>query len=179
MTHMRLTGLAFTSMDNPFHQTKEDIINNVMEFVPTDTILYISAENEKLYNKEKELWLPVIDWVNKKFDVDLKPTESLFDLPEISSKTNETFRQYFDKFNFWQLTGYQYSVEAMKSILLSIAATENVMHVDKAVEASRIEQIYQSQIWGNVEWSHDLEEMELACRMAAGKLFVNLSKEST
>uniref|UniRef100_A0A0N5B9B7 ATP synthase mitochondrial F1 complex assembly factor 2 n=1 Tax=Strongyloides papillosus TaxID=174720 RepID=A0A0N5B9B7_STREA len=176
MTNMRLTGLAFTAMDNPFHQTKENIIDSIMEYAPTDTVLYVSTEPEKLYNKEKEYWLPVIDWVNKKFSVDFKPTETLFDLPEISPKTDGNLREYFNNFNFWQLTGYQYSVEALKSILLSVAATENAINIEKAVEASRVEQIYQSHVWGNVEWCHDIEEMELACRLAAGKLFVNLSK---
>uniref|UniRef100_A0A0N4ZSE1 ATP synthase mitochondrial F1 complex assembly factor 2 n=1 Tax=Parastrongyloides trichosuri TaxID=131310 RepID=A0A0N4ZSE1_PARTI len=176
MTHMRLTGLAFTAMDNPFHQTKESIVDNIMEFAETDTILYVSKEPEKLYKKEEELWLPVIDWANKKYNLNLEPTESLFDLPTISNESHENLKKYFHSFNFWQLIGYHYSVESVKSIMLPMATTENYMTIEKAVEASRIEQFYQSEVWGNVEWCHDLEEMELTCRLAAGTLFINLSK---
>uniref|UniRef100_A0AC35UD72 AAA_12 domain-containing protein n=1 Tax=Rhabditophanes sp. KR3021 TaxID=114890 RepID=A0AC35UD72_9BILA len=179
MTHMRCTGLAFTALDNPFHQTKEDIIKYVMEYSVTDTILYVSPSPINLNLKQQELWIPVIDWANQKYNLGIEPTESLFELPKFSPDAVATLTNYFNGYNFWQLIGYQYSVEATKSVLLSLATAENALNPERAVELARLEQAYQEKLYGTVEWCHSIESMETGCRLASGALFVNLSATQT
>lgn len=42
------TSLCSTAIDNPNHLTKEDIVNHILNFLPTDTILFqLKVSNQK------------------------------------------------------------------------------------------------------------------------------------
>ena len=42
LSQMHLTGLANVSIDNPTKVTKEQIVESVMNFLDTDTVLFFS-----------------------------------------------------------------------------------------------------------------------------------------
>lgn len=59
---MRLTGLAFTTIDNPLNETKELLTDKILQYLETDTLLYF-ADNEtssRLLQLQNEKWAPVI-----------------------------------------------------------------------------------------------------------------------
>ena len=43
-SQMHLTGLANVSLDNPTGASKEDLIDTIMGFLETDTVLFFSGE---------------------------------------------------------------------------------------------------------------------------------------
>lgn len=59
---MRLTGLAFTTIDNPLNETKESLTENILQFLETDTLLYFAEEetSSSLLQLQNEKWAPVI-----------------------------------------------------------------------------------------------------------------------
>lgn len=64
-------------------------------------------------------------------------------------------------------------MDCLKSISLALALCESEVAVEKAVYLSRLEQIYQVNQWGSVEWYHDLEVQETQARVAAATLFIH------
>lgn len=70
--------------------------------------------------------------------------------------------------------GLQQSVECLKSISLALALCECEIDVPRAVYLSRLEQVYQIETWGSVEWFHDLDIQESQARIAAATLFTHL-----
>uniref|UniRef100_A0A7E4UXR8 ATP synthase mitochondrial F1 complex assembly factor 2 n=1 Tax=Panagrellus redivivus TaxID=6233 RepID=A0A7E4UXR8_PANRE len=170
-THMRLTGLAFTALDNPFHETKETLTDKIMEFLDTDTLLYFADEQESLVDLQKEKWAPVIKGVNDNHGIDIRATQSIMDTPQISDEDRLRIQRWLLSHNFWALHGLQYGVEAAKSMMAMMALNSHQITVEEAAEAARLEQIYQTKIWGNVEWSHDIEHQELCTRLSAAVLF--------
>ncbi|KAH7730639.1 ATP12 protein [Aphelenchoides avenae] len=172
---MRLTGLAFTAIDNPLKETKETITSKIMDYLDTDTLLYFSSEPEKLKKMQHERWAPVVKWVNERYGLELRATESITDTPEIPEASRQRIAQFLMSHNFPALTGLQYAVEAAKSVLISLAVVGHRITVNEAVELARLEQIYQTGIWGNVEWGHTIEHQDLCSRLAAGTLFFHFS----
>lgn len=65
-------------------------------------------------------------------------------------------------------------MDCLKSLSLALALIECEIEVPKAVFLSRLEQVYQVNQWGSVEWYHDVEVMETQARVAAASLFVHL-----
>jgi len=172
---MHLTGLAYTAIDNPYEETSESISSRVLGYLSNDTLLYFASEPEGLVKLQKEKWAPVIRQANSVFRLDLRATQNIIDSPEVQPQSLKLLEDWLKAHNFSSLVGLQYSSEAVKSVLLAISAFVGQLEAEEVVELARLEQIYQTRIWGNVEWSHDVEYQESCARFAAGIIFAKLS----
>uniref|UniRef100_A0A1I7ZHW1 ATP synthase mitochondrial F1 complex assembly factor 2 n=1 Tax=Steinernema glaseri TaxID=37863 RepID=A0A1I7ZHW1_9BILA len=178
-THMRLTGLAFTALDNPFEQNKESIVQSILDYLETDTILTFADQPEKLVQLQEQKWSPVIEWANEKYQMDIKPTRSLVEPAYITEQTLDRLQNFLMAQPFWTLIGLQYAVEAVKSsVLITLATASHAMEAAEGAELARLEQIFQTDTWGNVEWSHDVEHLELMSRLSSAVLFANLTSKA-
>ncbi|TMS38141.1 hypothetical protein L596_004932 [Steinernema carpocapsae] len=177
-THMRLTGLAFTALDNPFHLDKDTIVKGIIEYLETDTILTFADQPESLVELQNRKWTPVIEWANHEFYMDIKPTNSIIEPPRITENSLANLKEYLMAQPFWSLIALQYAVEAVKSVLITLATASHSIEAPYAAELARLEQIFQAQIWGNVEWCHDIEHLELTSRLSSAVLFANMTANS-
>ncbi|KAK6748316.1 hypothetical protein RB195_001127 [Necator americanus] len=172
MGHMRLTGLAFTAQDNPLHLTRESITSKLLEYLHCDTVLFWNNETEKLSRYQEQYWKPVIKIANEGLGTSLTPSTNLLDSEVISAKDSRIVEKWLMSHNFWALTGLQYAVESLKSVLLPYSMVTFKLQAEEAVHHAMLEQKTQSETWGSVEWAHGMEEEELKTRVAASVLFV-------
>ncbi|CAG9536288.1 unnamed protein product [Cercopithifilaria johnstoni] len=171
---MRLTGLIFTAIDNPMSLEKSHILSQVLQFLDKDTILYRLEENSNLLELEETNWNPVVEWVNLEYGLSVRPSYSLVEEPVIDNNSRIRLSNQLSDYSFLQLVGLQYATESLKSVFLTLAALSCRLHVDEAVDLALLEQKYQSDIWGKVEWAHDIEREELISRLSAGILLMHL-----
>lgn len=71
--------------------------------------------------------------------------------------------------------GFVFSVDTLKSLILTVACMEKHISVEKAVALARLEEEFQLKFWGRVEWAHDLNQQDLQARVAAAVLFVHFN----
>lgn len=58
---MRLTNLAFATIDNPLNETSETLTNKILQFLETDTLLYFAGnDSSNLLKLQNEKWAPII-----------------------------------------------------------------------------------------------------------------------
>ncbi|XP_036924709.1 ATP synthase mitochondrial F1 complex assembly factor 2 isoform X3 [Sturnira hondurensis] len=148
---MHLTTLCNTSLDNPTQRNKDQLIRAAVKFLDTDTIWY---------------------------GVEIASSTSIMG-PSIPDRTREVLVSHLASYNMWALQGIEFVVTQLKSVVLTLGLIDLRLTVEQAVLLSRLEEEYQIQKWGNVEWAHDYELQELRARTAAGALFVHLCSEST
>ncbi|XP_055902950.1 ATP synthase mitochondrial F1 complex assembly factor 2 [Eupeodes corollae] len=172
---MHLSALCFTSMDNPNNLTKPEMVNYMLNFLPTDTILYQTEEDKDLYELQKNEWDPVIEWFNKRFDTNIQKTPSISP-PTVSDADKMKISKYFLSHSEDVLYGFVFAVDTLKSIILSCAVIEQHISADKAVTLARLEEEFQLKFWGRVEWAHDMNQLELQARLAAAILFVHFNR---
>ncbi|KAF7388168.1 ATP synthase mitochondrial F1 complex assembly factor 2 [Vespula maculifrons] len=172
--NMHLTALCNTVLDNPNNQTKLDIVNYITNCLEIDTILFHSSEIDDLYKLQVEKWDPIVQWFCDHYKVNIVKTQSI-DTPTVPIETKTVLTRHLSSYDFNAVHGFLYAVNALKSVILTLAAIERVIDVEKAVELSRLEEIYQISHWGNIEWSHDLSKYDLQSRVAAAVLFVHLN----
>ncbi|XP_045106376.1 ATP synthase mitochondrial F1 complex assembly factor 2-like isoform X2 [Portunus trituberculatus] len=170
---MHLTGLSYTVIDNPNHETKWDTVHKTLEYLDTDTLLF-REESEELNTLQAKEWDPILAWFNQKFDADIKPCAGLFGA-DIPDPVRETIRRYLLSYDVWAVNGFLYGVEALKSVILTIAAAERKITAEKAAFLSRLELEYQTSHWGSVEWAHDLDKQEVTARFSAALLFIHFN----
>nr|XP_015215721.1 PREDICTED: ATP synthase mitochondrial F1 complex assembly factor 2 [Lepisosteus oculatus] len=175
---MHLTTLCNTALDNPTQRNKEQVITAALKFLETDTVCYRVEEPPGLVELQNNEWDPVLDWIEKRYNVVIGSSSSIMG-PLIPKETKATFRQHLASYNFWALIGLEFVIAQLKSLVLSFGLIDRHLTVEKAVLLSRLEEEYQIQRWGNVEWAHDYDMYELRARTAAGTLFVHLCSESS
>ncbi|XP_062382610.1 ATP synthase mitochondrial F1 complex assembly factor 2 [Sardina pilchardus] len=175
---MHMSTLCNTALDNPTQRDKEQMIASALKYLETDTICYRVDEPPALVELQNNEWDPVLEWIEKRYNVVIGSSSNILG-PEIPEETKETFRQHLNSYNFWALTGLEYVITQLKSVILSFGMVDRYLTVEQAVLLSRLEEEYQIQRWGNVEWAHDYDMYELRARTAAGALFVQLASESS
>ncbi|KAM7068335.1 ATP synthase mitochondrial F1 complex assembly factor 2 isoform 1-T1 [Molossus nigricans] len=175
---MHLTTLCNTSLDNPTQRNKDQLIRAAVKFLDTDTICYRVEEPETLVELQKNEWDPILEWAERRFGVEIGSSTSILG-PSIPARTREVLASHLASYSTWALQGIEFVVAQLKSMLLTLGLLDLRLTVEQAVLLSRLEEEYQIQKWGNVEWAHDYELQELRARTAAGTLFVHLCSEST
>ncbi|NXC18414.1 ATPF2 factor, partial [Corythaeola cristata] len=175
---MHLTTLCNTALDNPTQRNKMQLIRAAVKFLETDTVCYRVEEPAALAELQKNEWDPIVAWAEKRYNVSIGSSTSILG-PNIPASTKETFVSHLASYNMWALQGIEYVITQLKSLILSMGLIDRHITVEKAVLLSRLEEEYQIQRWGSVEWAHDYDLCELRARAAAGTLFVHLCSESS
>ncbi|EMP33086.1 ATP synthase mitochondrial F1 complex assembly factor 2 [Chelonia mydas] len=139
---------------------------------------YRVEEPAGLVELQKNEWDPMIEWAEKRYNVEIGSSTSIMG-PNIPARTKDTFTSHLASYNMWALQGIEYVITQLKSLILSMGLIDRHIPVEKAVLLSRLEEEFQIQHWGNVEWAHDYDLYELRARTAAGTLFAHLCSESS
>ncbi|KAH8282841.1 hypothetical protein KR054_010128 [Drosophila jambulina] len=192
-SRMHLSALCFTAIDNPNNLTKLDMVNYLLNFIPTDTVLFqydvsthkylsgirlvilILLQDEKdLQDLQLNEWDPVIAWFNQRYETNLQKTLNITP-PQVTEEDKMKIAKHLHSYSLDTLHGFIFAVDTLKSIILACAVIERMLPVEKAVALARLEEEYQLKFWGRVEWAHDLSQQELQSRLAAAVLFVHLN----
>lgn len=177
MSNMHLTALAFTAIDNPFDETKEDMANALIEYLKFDTVRFRDTENEELLRLQSRHWDPLIGWFEHTFDCHL-PIEygDLSNVGTLPQTTSDKLSRHLQSHSGrWPLVGINFMTRNLKSFVLTSCLTERFLKVERAVEMARLETKFQTEKWSKVEWEHDIDEQTTNVRVAAGALFYHLS----
>ncbi|XP_030717058.1 ATP synthase mitochondrial F1 complex assembly factor 2 isoform X4 [Globicephala melas] len=175
---MHLTTLCNTSLDNPTQRDKDQLIWATAKFLDTDTVCCRVEEPETLVELQRNEWDPVIGWAERRYGVKIGSSTSIMG-PSIPARTREVLVSHLASYNMWALQGIEFVVSQLKSMVLTLGLIDLHLTVEQAVLLSRLEEAFQIQKWGNVEWAHDYELRDLRARTAAGALFVQLCSESS
>uniref|UniRef100_A0A673W0Z1 ATP synthase mitochondrial F1 complex assembly factor 2 n=1 Tax=Salmo trutta TaxID=8032 RepID=A0A673W0Z1_SALTR len=181
---MHMNTLCNTALDNPTFRSKDQMITAALKVPPSVMIsidrscVYRVEEPPSLVELQNNEWDPVLNWIEDRYNVVIGSSTSILG-PEIPQATMDTFRQHLGSYNFWSLTGLEYVITQLKSVVLAFALIDKHITVEQAVLLSRLEEEFQIGHWGNVEWAHDVDLYELRSRTAAGALFVHFSSESS
>lgn len=178
LNQMHLTTLTNTAIDNPGSLDIDSATEKLISFLESDTLCFRMPEPEELLKLQTNNLDPVVQWFADFFHCNV-PVSQNVTLPEIDAKTRSILERYFKSFNLWSLVGFLFATENLKSLILSCALMNRQLSVEDAIQLSRIEENFQSRIWGKVEFHHDLENYVLQTRVAAAVMFTLLNCEKS
>lgn len=174
---MILTALSNTALDNPNRLTKLDIVNFILHYAETDTVLFHHSDEPDLFKLQEEQWDPIIEWFNKRYETSLAKSVDISP-PTFPPNAKMQISSYLNSYDLTALHGIQFAVETVKSVILAFACIDRFITPDKAVMLSRLEEEYQLGHWGRVEWAHDLAQQDLQARLSAAVFHVHCSSFS-
>ncbi|EPS42011.1 hypothetical protein H072_4015 [Dactylellina haptotyla CBS 200.50] len=184
--------------EEPTKTTREQIVDFVMGYLDTDTVLMISptrgghlaAPGEKqLRDRQLETAHNMVEWAQEHFkssDGEGKLNFVLSDgddglLPASQSdRTRDTIRDVVSKFTPWELVGLECAVIISKSLLVGLRLVmENKKggminwDVEDAATACNLETDFQIEQWGLVEDTHDVGHADLRRGLGSVVLLVS------
>lgn len=174
---MHLTALSNSVLDNPMQRDADSLVNDILNYLESDTVCVRDTEPHDLVQLHKVKWDPILAWFNKRYELNVQPTNDIVGL-KIEKSSLDIMRKHLLSYNIWALTGFYFAVETVKSLLLTMAVVDRFVSIEDAVSLSRLETEFQIKYWGNVEWAHDVDLMDTRARLAAAVLFIHLNSES-
>lgn len=176
----RVIDLMASSKDAEVAQkigTKESIITDLLRYLDTDTLLVFSPKSEyegTLRKAQEEIYRPIIKEIEDLLDVKLTYLDSDLDGLRGNSQTIETkekVTKFLNELNYFDLVALEKVTLSAKSLicgLLTVLSKSNQfkdIEVNKELEeiakAATLEVIYQTERWGEVEDTHDVDYQDI------------------
>lgn len=170
---MPLMILVSTAIDT-IKPDPEHTINTCLKYIPTDTALFLtSAEDRILLKKQRQHFDPIVRWSRQQLGLDVKSTESIMGKAPIPTDTIEKARLIAKQMDHFELACLQSATMECKSFLMAMALMFRKLSLSEVCSASRVEEDFQTDIWGIVEGGHDMDKLNNAINLAAVDTFLN------
>ena len=144
---MHLTRLTNVAIDRTPSQ-RRDMIDEVVKYCETDLLCFLAETPADLRERQISHWRPVRDWAGKHLDVILlEVPDGLLAAPQPPASLDAA-RTYCENLSDLQLTGLNFGLGLFGSALLAMAVCEGYIDANNAYERSIVDELYQSEKWG-------------------------------
>ena len=179
---MPLMSLAATALDQ-IAVDPQLVHRTCMTYLHTDTACYFSTatENRDLRKRQRAHLLPVLEWVERGFDLDDVPTVELATSETVMRKLEHpaasvaTVDAIISSLSPWTLASLQCATMECKSLVLALALLLKHLDVPATEACARLEEDIQIEQWGLVEGGHDHDLARIRTQLSSAVLFSELS----
>jgi chaperone required for assembly of F1-ATPase len=179
---------------------REEVVDLVMRYLSTDTLLCWAPEaelnqnftGEGLRTRQKRMTESIIGDLTTRIwpGIEIKPAEDESSIlpSQQSEETKEVIRGWANALPAWELAALERAVLASKSLLIAVRLLADWSHhlekvhgpskgakfgIEEAAEACSLEVSFQTEVWGEVEDTHDVEKEDLRRQLGSAILLVN------
>ena len=139
--------------------------------------MLIKHEPGALADAQTTIHAPILKWARRELGPGLEPTESLLgaNIPDATLSAAEKRLRAMDPF---ELTATFNASASAKSLLTGMALIRGVIDVKQAARSARVEEDFQVDKWGLVEGGHDIDQADIAVRLAAPRALMSLLRDT-
>lgn len=136
----------FKQAENEIAENKAEIADKLAGFSLTDVLLFL-CPNDKIRKVQVQKWLPVLQWLKEKFNLEMEKTESLLP-PDSNEKNLLVFKNIMEEMPIKKFTAFYFVALKLKSPLLALAYVEGKISIDEAFNLAFLEELCQNEEWG-------------------------------
>lgn len=136
----------FKQAEKEIAENKDEIADKLAGLSLTDVLLFL-CPNDKIRKRQVQKWLPVLRWLNKKFNLEMEKTESLLP-PDSNEKNLQVFKKILEEMPIKKFTAFYFTALKLKSPLLALAYVEGKISMDEAFNLAFLEELCQNEEWG-------------------------------
>lgn len=146
-TAMPATRLAFTAIDR-IAETRAEVAREVAAFAGSDLLCYRADGPTPLIERQDREWGAMLDWAKAEHGVALEPITGIIHAPQPKATLAavEALALRLDDFS---LAGVAYAAGLFGSTVLALALRAGRITGQKALDLSRLDEIYQAEQWGD------------------------------
>lgn len=157
---MALTRFANTAVDR-VADLRAEVVAELANWAGTDLVCYRATEPDDLIARQAEAWDPWVDWVRRRFDVELAVTAGLMPVRQPETVVGRMAAALEHRGDA-DLAALHTMVGILGSLVLALAVAEGEIALEAAWKASRVDDDYQIEKWGE-----DAEAADRAARQRA------------
>jgi chaperone required for assembly of F1-ATPase len=145
-TAMPATRLAFTAIDR-ISETRAEVAAEVAAYAGSDLLCYFADHPTPLVERQQRDWGAMLDWAKAELDLHLQPVSGIIHAAQSPAAlaSVEALALTMDDFT---LAGVAYGAGLLGSTVLALALRSGKVTGRKALDLSRLEEIFQAETWG-------------------------------
>lgn len=172
LPNMTLTRLANVALDRT-PKTRAELVAEVSKYAGTDLVCYLADGPAALRERQEAHFRPWRDWAGREHNVLLMTTEGVINAPQPPTSLKAAER-YADAQDDFRLTGMALGLNLFGSAVLSMAVAEGELDAMDAHDISRVDELWQTEQWGEDEWAQKRVEDQRREVANLGKWFDGL-----
>lgn len=129
---------------------RDEVIEHLVGYAGTDLLCYRAENPEGLIQRQAEAWDPMLDWLTLRHGIRLGVTAGVMPVAQ-DPTVRPRLTGLIQAMTNFQLTGFHDLVGLSGSFVLGLAAAENAQSVEHLWEFSRIDEVWQTEQWGEDE----------------------------
>jgi chaperone required for assembly of F1-ATPase len=146
---MPATRLAFTAIDR-ISETRAEVAKEVAAYAGSDLLCYRAEHPTPLVERQDRDWQPLLDWAGRELGVTFTPVAGIIHAPQPPETLAEVEALALSLDDF-SLAGVAYAAGLLGSTVLALAIRADQIDGQRALDLSRLEEIFQAQTWGQDE----------------------------
>ncbi len=143
---LRLTRLATTAIDLGA-ETAPVWRDDIVRFAGSDLLCYRARAPEALVRRQADLWDPFITWARNALGAPFVTTQSVVAVAQPDLALAAVARAV-EALDVWRLIAVKTATEITGSALLALALERRAFAPDAIFAASRVDEVYQAELWG-------------------------------
>ncbi|KAJ1759437.1 chaperone [Coemansia sp. RSA 1807] len=152
-----LTSLVSRAIDGLSDASvRADVITKLLKYFHTDSVCLHDNHPRVLAELQERHYAPIAAWARSTYGIDIKTTTDMFVLRQ-TPEAADRLRAVVEGFSDLKLAALERAVMTAKSFLIALALVEQHVSVEDAACAAQVEATAQTQLWGELENAHDLD----------------------
>lgn len=143
---MLMTRLAASVQDH-LSANRAAVVGELVRYAGTDALCYFSDAPKALFEKEVEVWVPILEWAEETLGFEFTRTTGVIHTPQ-PLETLSKVETWLEGLSDYELAGMAQLTPLLGSLILALAVFKGQLSGDGAFEVSCIGETFQSGIWG-------------------------------
>ena len=158
---MPFTRTANAAIDKVATQ-KPEVADMLAAYGDSDLLCYRAEAPEELVARQAEQWDPLLDWAEEELGARLQARSGVMHAPQSPDALNQLSKRVH-AMDCFALAGFHDLVSLSGSLILGFAAAQDVKTPAEIWDISRLDEIWQAELWG----ADDEAEATAAIKKAA------------
>ncbi len=129
---------------------RPELVKEFSSYCKTDLLCFRSEHPRDLAKRQEEVWQPVLDWAAKQHGLALLVTTSI-KAPQHTESSVSAATVYANGLGNVELTLLLHFTASFGSGVLALALMEGYLDVATVYAASRLDEVFQNELWGEDE----------------------------
>lgn len=165
---MPLTRLINSAIDGVSRE-KDAVRAEILKYAASDLLCYRAGGPDRLVERQRVHWDPVLDWMDERFKAPFKLAEGIV-FVEQPAESLDAVAAALEPLDVFRLSAASVVTTLTGSALLALALLENRLSVAEAWAAAHVDEDWNVELWGEDEEAAErrarrLKEMEAAARL--------------
>lgn len=171
MPTTRGANVAIDRIEN----AREEVVSMLADYGDADLVCYRAAYPQALVDRQDAQWNPLLDWAAETFGARLETRVGVMHSGQ-SEESLSTLKQQIDQFTAFELAAFHDLVTLSGSVIIALAATRNFQPIEQLWAASRLDEIFQQEQWGEDDEASQEAEIKRQSFLHAHSFFQAVQK---